>query len=78
MSLQTIQEMTLGDTVTQAANAAVLREVQAKRPGKRKAYTAFTTEQGATTGNYASEHGKEAAVKKFKAAYNKDSRYLTD
>ena len=31
--LPTIEEMALDDTVTQSANAAVLREVQAKPPG---------------------------------------------
>ena len=65
--LPTAEDMTLGDTVTQSANAAVLREVQAERPRKRKAYTVFTAEQRATTGKYASEHGNPAAVKKFKA-----------
>ena len=70
--------MVLGYTVTQSANVAVLHNVQAKRPGKRKAYTAFTIEQRATIGKYTSEHGNEAAVKKFRAVYNEDSRYLTD
>ena len=37
-----------------------------KRPRKRKAFTAFTAEQRATIGKYASEHGNAAAVK-FKA-----------
>ena len=59
--------MAFGDTVTQSANAAVLREVQAERPRKRKAYTVFTAEQRATIGKYASEHRNAAAVKKFKA-----------
>ena len=68
-SLPTTKETALGDTVTQSANTAVLREVQAKRPGKRKTYTAFTTEQRATIGKYASEHGNAAAVKKFKADF---------
>ena len=42
-SLPIATETTLGDAVTQSANAAVLREVQlqAKQPRKRKAYTAF-------------------------------------
>ena len=65
-SLPTAENTTLGDTVTQSANAAVLREVQAERPRKRKAYTVFTAEQRATIGKYASEHGNAAAVK-FKA-----------
>ena len=56
-----------GDTVTQLANAAVLREVQAERPRKRKAYTVFSPEQRATIGKSTSEHGNAAAVKKFKA-----------
>ena len=67
--LPTAEETTLGDTVTQLANASVLREVQVKRPRKRKAYTAFTAEQRATIGKYASEHGNAAAVKKFKADF---------
>ena len=66
-SLPTAEDTTLGDTVTQSANAAVLREVQAERPRKRKAYTVFTAEQRATIGKYASEHRNAAAVKKFKA-----------
>ena len=66
-SLPTAEDTTLGDTVTQSTNAAVLREVQAERPRKRKAYTMFTAEQRATIGKYASEHGNAAAVKKFKA-----------
>ena len=66
-SLPTAEDTTLCDTVTQSANAAVLREVQAERPRKRKAYTVFTAEQRATIGKYASEHGNAAAVKKFKA-----------
>ena len=68
-SLPTAEETALGDTVIQSANAAVLREVQVKRPRKRKAYTAFTAEQRATIGKYASEHGNTAAVKKFKADF---------
>ena len=68
-SLPTAEETALGDTVTQSANAVVLREVQAKRPGKRKAYTAFTAEQRTTIGKYASERGNTAAVKKFKADF---------
>ena len=64
--------MALGDTMTQSANAAVLHEVQAKRPGKCKTYTAFTTEQRAMFGKHASEHRNETAMKKFKALYNKD------
>ena len=65
------KETRFGDTVTQSANTAVLREVQqAKRPRKRKAYTAFTAEQRAAIGKYASEHGNAAAVKKFKADKN--------
>ena len=70
VSLPTIQEMELGDTVTQSPNAAVLCEVQAKRPGKCKACTTFTAEHKATIQKYAFEHGNEAAVKKFKTAYN--------
>ena len=68
-SLSTTEETGLGDTLTQSANAAIIREVQAKRPRKRKAYTAFTAEQRATIGKYASEHGNAAAVKKFKADF---------
>ena len=66
-SLPTAKETALGDTVTQSANATVLREVQAERPRKHKPYTVFTAEQRATIGKYASEHGNAAAVKKFKA-----------
>ena len=66
-SLPTAEDTTLSDTVTQSANAAVLREVQPERPRKCKAYTVFTAEQRATIGKYASEHGNAAAVKKFKA-----------
>ena len=66
-SLPTAEDMTLGDTVTQSANAAVLRKVQAERQRKRKAYTVFTAEQRATIEKYASEQGNAAAVKKFKA-----------
>ena len=55
-SSPTAEETTLSDTVTPSANAAVLREVQVKRPRKRKAYTAFTAEQRTTIGKYASEH----------------------
>ena len=47
--------MALGYTITQSANAAVLHDVQAKRPGKRKAYRAFTTKQRATIGEYTPE-----------------------
>ena len=47
VSLPIIQEMA---PVTQLSSAAALREVQAKRPEKRKAYTAFTPDQGATIG----------------------------
>ena len=68
-SLPTAEETALGDTVTQLANTAVLREIQAKRPKKRKAYTMYTAEQRATIGKYASEHGNAAAVKKFKADF---------
>jgi len=66
MSLPTAEETALGNTVTQSANAAVLREVQAEPPRKHKPYTVFTAEQRATIGKYASEHGNAAAVKKFK------------
>lgn len=68
-SLPTANETALGDTVTKSANAAVLCEMQAKPPRKRKAYTAFTAEQRATTVKYASEHGNAAAVMKFKADF---------
>ena len=68
-SLPIAEETALGDTVTQSANAAVLREVQVKRPRKRKAYTVFTAEQRATIGKYASEHGNAAAGKNFKADF---------
>ena len=61
-----IQEMALSGTLTQLAKAAVLREVQAKRPGKCKAYTAFTAEHNATIGKYALEHGNKTVVKNFK------------
>ena len=44
-------------------------EVQVKWPRKRKAYTAFTIEQKATIGKYASEHGNAAAVKNYKADF---------
>ena len=64
-SSPTAEETTLSDTVTQSANAAVLREVQVKRPRKHKAYTAFTAEQRATIGEYASEHGNAAAIRDF-------------
>ena len=50
-------------------NAAVLHEIQAKWPGKRKAYIAFTVEQRATIGKYASNYGNAAAVKKIKADF---------
>ena len=70
VSLPATQETALGDTVTQSANAAVLHEVRTKQPGKCKAYTAFTAEQRATIGKYASEHGNAAAVKKFKADFD--------
>ena len=63
MSLPITQEMALDDTVTLSANAAVLHEVQAKRPGKCKAYIAFTTEQRATVGKYASKHRNKTTVK---------------
>ena len=63
VSLPTIQEMELGDTVTQSPNSAVLCEVQAKQPGKCKACTTFTAERRATIQKYASEHGNEATVK---------------
>ena len=56
VSLPIIQEMALSGTVTQLANAAVLREIQPKRPGKCKAYTAFSNEQRASIGKYASEY----------------------
>ena len=56
-------------TVTQSSNAAVLREVQAKRPGKREAYTAFTTDHRAIIAKYTSEDRNETAVKKFKVFY---------
>ena len=47
-SLPTAKETRLGNTVTQSANAAILREVQqAKQPRKRKAYTMLTAEQRA-------------------------------
>ena len=69
MPLTTAKETTLSDSVTQSANTAVLREVQAKRPRKRKAYTAYTAEQRATIGKYASEHENAAVVKKFKADF---------
>ena len=36
---------------------------------KCKAYTAFTAEQRATIGKYASEHSNLAAMKKFKADF---------
>ena len=78
MSLPVIQEMALSETVTQLANAAVLREVQAKWPGNRKPYTVFTAEQRDAVGIYASEHRNKTAMKKFKTLYIKDSRYLTD
>ena len=68
-SLPTTKEMALGDTVTQSANVAILRKVQAKRSGECKTYTAFAAEQRATIGKYASEYGKAAAVKKFKADF---------
>ena len=68
-SLPTAEQTALSDTVTQSANAAVLREVQVERPRRRKAYTAFTAEQRATIGKFASEHGNAAAVKKFKADF---------
>ena len=53
-------------TVTQSANASVLREVQeVKWPRKRKAYIGFIAEQRATIGRYACENGNVATVKKF-------------
>ena len=75
-SLPTAEETTLSDTVTQSANAAVLHEVQVKRPRKRKAYTAFTAEQRATIGKYAFEHGNAAAVKKFKCRLRRYSPFI--
>ena len=41
-SLPTAEDTILVNTVTQSENAAVLREVQAERPRKRKAYTVFS------------------------------------
>ena len=41
-SLPTAKETALGDTMTQSANAAVLREVQTERLRKSKPYTVFT------------------------------------
>ena len=66
-ALPTAKETALGDTMTQSANAAVLRKVQAERPRRCKPYTVFTAEQRATIGKYTSEHGNATAVKKFKA-----------
>ena len=56
-------------TVTQSANAAVLRAVHAKWPGKQKAYTAFTAEQRATIRKYAFKYGNAAVLNKFKAVF---------
>ena len=67
--LPTATETSLRDAVTQSANAAVLREVQAKRLRKRKAYSAFTAKQRANIGKYASKHGNTATMKKFKADF---------
>ena len=77
--LPIIQEMTLGYTVTQWANEAVLGDVQANgQESVRFTLRLNTSEQRATIGKYASEHRNEAAVKQFKAVYDEDSRYLTD
>jgi len=43
--------------------------VQAKQPRKHEAYIAFTAEQRATVGKYASETGNTVAVKKFEADF---------
>ena len=47
-SLPTAEETALSDTMTQSANAAVLRKVQAEWPRKCEAYTAFSAEQRAS------------------------------
>ena len=69
VSLPLVQEMALGDTMTQSANAAVLHKVQTKQPGKCKAHMAFTAEQRATLGKYTSKHRSEIAVKNFETPY---------
>lgn len=57
-SLPTAKETRFRDTVTQSANTVVLHEVQqSKQLRKCKAYTAFTAEQRAAIGRYASEYG---------------------
>ena len=57
----TARETDLKEAVVQAANAAVFQEIQntMDKTGTRKckAYTAFTAEQRAAIGNYASEYG---------------------
>ena len=58
--LPTAEETAIGNTVTQSANAAVLREMQAEWLRKREPYTVSTAEQRATIEKYASEHGNAA------------------
>ena len=75
-SLPTPKETGIGEVATRAANSAVSK-VLAKQlqPGvlgekrKRKDYGVFTDEQRAAIGRYASEHGNNAAVKKFKGEF---------
>ena len=57
----TARETDLKEAVVQAANAAVFQEIQNTTDNtgtrKRKVYTAFTAEQRAAVGKYASKNG---------------------
>ena len=69
--LPTTEQTGLPARVLREANEAVKEALNATNvPKKRKYTTAFTAEDRAAIGRYASENGNAAAVKKFRATHN--------
>ena len=69
--LPTTEQTGLPARVLREANEAVKEALNATNvPKKRKYTTAFTAEDRAAIGRYASENGNAAVVKKFRATHN--------
>ena len=60
--------------VLREANEAVKEALNDTNVPKKKYMTAFTAEDRASIGRYASENGNAAAVKKFRATHNVGER----
>ena len=69
--LPTMEQTGLPARVLREANEVVKEALSATNVPKKKKYTtAFTAEDRAAIGRYASENGNAAAVKKFRAMHN--------